>query len=62
MSEWMSIKNSLPDNDEEVLIFIPCYPGISIGVKCGNRITDLVPRFDHDNAVTHWMNLPEPPK
>lgn len=62
MTEWISVNDSLPKSNEKVLIFIPKYPGISIGQLSALVWFDEVIRFDHDNKVTHWMPLPEPPK
>jgi len=65
MSEWISVKDRLPPDDEHVLIFIPCYPGISLGSFHSdygwNDRCDSI-QMPHDNKVTHWMPLPETPK
>ena len=69
MTEWISVKDRLPDRDCKVLGFI-CLPS-------GGRWVDLLfysgmrnvfilwantgITYNH-NEVTHWMPLPEPPE
>ena len=59
---WISVKDQLPEEDQETLFFIPGYPGITIGNFRSNYFHDDVMRFDHDNKPTHWMLLPNPPE
>lgn len=59
MSEWISVKKSLPERDQEVLIT----DGETIRVA----YLDLKPGFFSDDwmvygTATHWMDLPEAPK
>ncbi len=58
---WISIKDRFPPDDELVLVYIPAYPGHTIGRFCDGYFSDEVLRFDHDNKPTHWMPLPKPP-
>ena len=58
---WISVKDRLPDNCVEVLVYdTDC--GIVIGwydKKDGIFVAEFMNELD---AVTHWMPLPEPPK
>ncbi len=67
MSDWISVKERIPENNEPVLTSSFCLCG------CLGRIA-RVGRLDNsrwitheveglENAVlTHWMKLPAPPK
>lgn len=61
MSEWISVKDGLPEADRSVLFYIEL-PWIS-GKKGFCVISDgsdgIVYRY---NFVTHWMPLPKPPE
>ena len=60
MSEWISVKDRLPENDSCILI----YDGdVGICIYYKGKFQD----FDENGYpfekryVTHWMPLPEPP-
>ena len=57
MSEWISVKERLPDTNEDVLV---CHRNgfININARLGSRWWLINER----NPVTNWMPLPEPPK
>ena len=56
MTEWISVKDKLPEPWTEVLIWRgPEYPIVSSEVTP----TGL---WCHFFNITHWMPLPEPPK
>lgn len=67
MSEWISVKDRLPEEREDVLIRVKCanyfnieqgyYKGNNEWVNCWCSI-----RNEGLYPVTHWMPLPEPPK
>ena len=61
MSEWISVKDKLPENCIEVLVYdTDC--GIVIGwydEEIGDFAADFISPLD---AMTHWQSLPEPPK
>ena len=66
MSEWISVKDRLPEKDDTYLVYIvannvPKDKGITT-----LRYTNLSKRFIYEDVylftVTHWMPLPEPPK
>ncbi len=67
MAEWISVKDRLPEKEQEVL----CY--------CGEFIGDLIKVYTYmgndkweddygyfgsakEEGISHWMPLPEPPK
>lgn len=67
MNEWISIKDRMPksDYDRDILIYIPNYPGVSIGfcweTDLGLEIFDRIERIEHKNKITHWMEISEAP-
>lgn len=67
MYKWISVKDELPDKNQDVLIYR------------GNYIEDMMHVYTYlgnnewedeygywsrtdDEGITHWMPLPEPPK
>ena len=65
MAEWISVKDILPDNEQDVLAYLndgeetriaPC--NFANGVWF-DRTMNCVVVLSH---VTHWMSLPEPPE
>lgn len=66
--EWISVKDRLPDEGQFVIMYFARQNGYNIGdYKLANtwqgKKLKFVP-FNSwwDDAVTHWMPLPEPPK
>ncbi len=74
--EWISVKEQLPHNDDEVLIFVSndiVQAYLKNGIWKGSvMVTDnMNDGYVHDREickqgspfdfVTHWMPLPEPP-
>lgn len=67
-TEWISVKDRLPDGQEEVLVYMPMY-GSTMQVKF---LTDVDPErktwfcahwtTNNFDEITHWMPLPQPPK
>lgn len=69
MTEWISVKDRLPDFFDEVLVYNSCCDdsGISIAWrKQGNNggwVWDSRMVYPDDLVgVTHWMPLPNPPE
>lgn len=60
MSEWISVKDRLPDIGIEVLVYLSSYNGGSI--RTDQRYTNQSWMWYEDYDITHWMPLPEPPK
>lgn len=57
MSEWVSVKDRLPEKDGRYIVCVPYYPNHPwIGVSSLRN-----GEFDDVNA-SHWMRLPEMPK
>ena len=54
MTEWINIKDKLPKKDGRYLVYIPNYKWIGVSSLRNGK-------WD-DNALTHWMPLPEAPK
>lgn len=60
VQEWISVKDRLPEDQEEVLVCTRSKNGIR-NIDKGYMAID---RFMHRGRaeVTHWMPLPHPPK
>lgn len=64
MSEWISVKDRLPEEGKSVLIFDECGNILVYSLE-RDRDGDLHWEDDYGywhNDVTDWMPLPEPPK
>lgn len=66
MSEWISVKDRLPEKGQDVLLLTDWFGGasfITIGYLGGTRwISYEIGRANVGIHVTHWMPLPEPPE
>lgn len=70
MSEWISVKDRLPEPFVSVLIFVPSEPSpifeayyVSNGVfNATNIMHGNYGRLKCSDVVTHWMSMPEPPE
>ena len=64
MSEWISVKDRLPIPGERVLCFAK-WKSHPTAVGSDTMLVDYfgssVP-LDDGYVITHWMNLPKPPK
>ena len=59
MSEWISVKDRLPEKQQRVIVRCETV-GTTVGwIMFGKWATDLGPDC---GSVTHWMPLPEPPE
>lgn len=70
MSDWISVKDKLPEDERNVLVYYGFDHGDGeLGMRFIGVLTyfafDPQPHFQHASTglkVTHWMPLPEPPK
>ena len=60
MSEWISVKERLPDTEERVLVCLDLEKATPIGQDT-DRFVDNRRWVRWNGAVTHWMPLPPPP-
>lgn len=70
--EWISVKDRLPEIDQQVLIYAPkdAEYSICIAMRTHQKNVDLggMPWFYPENSgwwddeVTHWMPLPDAPR
>ena len=64
--EWISVKDRLPELEEDVLAYDPSLESISVGYLSaflGHNPTWVIDFGQSiSDCVTHWMPLPEPPK
>lgn len=67
MSEWISVKDRLPEEQGNYLTH--CYGNIEVQrfgfrYEAGKRITEKMDWNEHGYSylTSHWMPLPEPPK
>ena len=65
-SEWISVKDRLPEKNSKVLVYIPKYKGLYDGMHIAyyshslNMWVDLDRTYLFDHP-TYWMPLPVPP-
>ena len=63
---WIPVEERLPEENAEVLCCCKMQKGdvyYTLGVNYRNGWSfDNDPYAEHDQTVTHWMPLPEPPK
>ena len=59
MSEWISVKDRLPEPNTAVLVCRDGYYGSEVAVAV---YKDEYLKFITGYNVTHWMPLPEPPE
>ena len=57
MNEWISVKDSLPNDYERVLVNVIGKP---FRIDADRFVNGRWVRYN--GCVTHWMPLPEPPK
>lgn len=74
MSEWISVKDRLPMEPNDVRVFesigviatdgdMVCQCNFDAGHGCGMPWAEWSSYNDiHMRKITHWMPLPEPPK
>ena len=63
MSEWISVKDALPDHEDEVLVWNSYEGQNEIGKMICGKIHAYIDReFQEFDNISHWIPLPEPPK
>lgn len=66
MSEWISVKDRLPEKFVSVLGYVPNLKSYQVVHECflgshGDWYTPMAYE-EKEIMVTHWMPLPEPPE
>ena len=59
-NKWVSVEDRLPEEDTYVLVYIPTYYSKFTVALYSYKVYSKFGWFT--NTVTHWRNLPEPPK
>lgn len=69
MTQWISVKDRLPDSGKRVLFVCNELNKVLVGHHMRNGLFQLYPGINNINSekiiltdATHWMPLPEPPK
>lgn len=62
MSDWISVKDRLPEKYERVIVVNSCGYVSDGCLYNGNNFVLRGTFGDTINFITHWMPLPEPPK
>ena len=57
--QWIPVSERLPKDDEDVLV---CVNGTYRDLAYRDEGTWYDERHNHLKGITHWMQLPEPPK
>ena len=65
--QWISVKDRLPEEQKEVLIYLPEYDSVEVAALFTIPSMNLREWAQNEDAymlneVSHWMPLPEPPK
>lgn len=61
--EWISVNDRLPEDNGKLQKFLVCRNQLS--ATSGNVLIEteyFTNKFSGLNNITHWMQLPEPPK
>ena len=68
MSVWISVKERLPDNQDDILVVAYWHKRWQtmigwFGAKISKEWRVITPQGErHPDSVTHWMPLPKPPR
>lgn len=60
MSEWISVKDELPDLNKEVLVNIKLPSRNKVSLSYNSTLGGW--QCGYGENITHWMPLPAPPK
>jgi len=61
MSNWIDVKDRLPERGHRVIVQDKNY-GVQIGWVTNTEKWVLAYQIPTKGEVTHWMSLPEPPQ
>lgn len=66
MPQWVSVKDRLPEEQKEVLIYLPEYDSVEMASLFTIPSLNLKEWTQDEDAfmldeVSHWMSMPEPP-
>ena len=59
--EWISVEDRLPDDNDRVIAFRPNEPETSAYKYCVMWGWSVKASLKH-RGITHWMDMPQPPK
>lgn len=62
MSEWISVKDRLPEGYKDVLVCFENSSGYHVDITFYSDKLDYGEGWYLTADITHWMPLPEPPK
>lgn len=66
MAEWISVKDRLPEDEKQVLVYDRIHKTCTIGNYKKTEENDYWVAYQGESSIwyniTHWMPLPEPPK
>jgi len=62
MTEWISVKYKLPEDDRWVLIGSASEKRVDIGIYMNGKFVQPDLRYFELKETTHWQPLPSPPK
>lgn len=62
MSEWISVKDRLPEDDGWFLVSIFGWVTLAFYDEHDSIFNDFKTCMANNSQVTHWMPLPEPPE
>lgn len=67
MSEWINVKDKLPEINKEVLIYRGSYIGVPMSIYTYLGHDEWEDEYGYwtradDEGITHWMPLPKPPR
>ncbi len=62
MSEWISVKDRLPETEDMYLCYLATGKVTEFYLNANEMSGDRKWGYGIDQEATHWMPLPEPPK
>jgi len=62
MSEWISVSNRVPENDNWIQIGSSITKRVDIGIYMNGKFVQPDLNYFELKDTTHWMAMTEPPK